>query len=198
MNYRQLHLSTGWGRPGIPIIGPAGAVIHWTGNTDVGANAINTRNWFENFREYKVSAHLIVDDVNIVEAVPLNEVAYHTGGGASSTPLAKQLFNSSPNRYLLGVEWCVNRDANGAQVYRNVIGTLGYLFARYGWPFDALFRHYDMTTKWCPAFFVGDQYAAQMGFGTSAAEAWVKFQRDVRIAASSAAVVREVQRAVGW
>lgn len=192
MRYIKAHLTPGWGRPGLAIKGPVGVVLHWTGNTSKGANAMANRDWFESFRGYKVAAHLLVDDKAIVEAVPFNEIAYHAGSATNNTPLAKQLFNSQQNAYLLGLEWCVNQDSNGAETYRNVIGVMGFLFSLYGWGFDKMFRHYDMTGKLCPAFFCDDQIARQFGMGNSAQEAWIKFQRDVRVATSGIRTYREI------
>lgn len=192
MQYVKAPLTPGWGRPGLPIVGPMGVAIHWTGNENIGANAMANRDWCESFRGYKVAAHLFVDDKTIVEAVPLNEIAYHCGSATSNTELAKTMFNSQQNKYLIGVEWCVNRDANMAQTYRNMIGITSYLFAVFGWDFSMLFRHYDMTGKLCPAFFSDNQYSMRYGLGPSALDAWVKFQRDIRVATSGIRAYREI------
>ncbi len=197
LQYVQAHVARD--RPGIPITGPVGLCLHWTGNLSVGSGAMANRNWCQNgARDYAMSVHYFVNSLFIVECVPPTEVAYHCGS-SRPTPLALQKFGGKQNLYLLGVEWCVPADGDGALTYRNVVGLCGYLHARYGWAPDSILRHSDLTTtKLCPAFFVSDYWANRMGFGPSANEAYVKFLRDVRVAAASANVVREVQRVVGW
>lgn len=179
-------LTPGWGRPGKPMADTRGIVVHWTANLRPGANAIANRNWFESFRGYKVSAHYIVDDTRVVLCVPEKEIAYHAG--TATKPGALALFGKSPNNHSIGIEWCVNEDSNGGETYRNVVGLCGDLMARYGWGPGNLLRHYDVTGKICPAFFVDDRWAERMGFAGGAAHAWQQFRRDVTVAARAAEV----------
>ncbi len=165
------------GRPGRKIK-PKALVIHWTANRDRGANAIANRNYFENHPQNKVSANWIVDDREAVLCVPEDEMAYHVG--AKSYPArARSELSAYPNDCTIGVEICVNADADFATTYRNAVELAAEILARHGWGIDRLWRHYDVTGKDCPRFFVADATAREFGF-ESAAAGWAKFRQDVQ------------------
>jgi len=151
------------------------------------------RDWYEHQRAYKVSAHYVVDDRRIVQCVPEAEIAYHTGKATREPGLS--VFGSYPNNDSLSLEWCVNSDGDGGQTYRNVVGLCGEICSRYAWEPENLLRHYDITGKTCPAFFVDDDWARRLGYETGAASAWQRFRRDVAIATRAALVGRVVPEA---
>ena len=180
-------LTPGFGRPGKPMVEPRGIVVHWTANQQPTADAMANRNWFETFRGYKVSAHYIVDDRRVVLCVPEQEIAY--GAGTATKPEALTLFGRTPNNHAIHIEWCVNRGSNGGETYKNVVALCGDLMARYRWGIGNLLRHFDVTGKLCPAFFVDDRWAAQMGFQAGAAAVWQQFRRDCVIAVRAAELI---------
>lgn len=164
------------GRPGHKIV-PRALVVHWTANTKAGANALANRNYFENHPEHKVSAHYVVDDHCVVRCVPESEVAYHVGARRYKAGI-QALLGDYPNATTIGMEICVNADGDFGRTYQNAVALAGWIMRRYGWGVDRLFRHFDITGKNCPAFFVDDRWAKRFGFA-SAREGWERFRQHV-------------------
>lgn len=162
-------------RPGTKII-PRGLVIHWTANEGKGANAVANRNYF-NKPTTEASAHYIVDDKQIVRCLPENEMAYHVGA-KQYKPEAVAKLSSYPNNCTIGIEMCVNADGNFQETYRHTVDLAVDILKRYGWGVDRLWRHFDITGKNCPAYFVSDDYGRKYT-GLTAAQAWAKFKDDV-------------------
>lgn len=174
--FKKLFLTLGrGGRPGTKIT-PKALVIHWTANTNSGADAIANRNYFENHPQDKVSAHYIVDDRQIVQCVPEDEMAYHVGA-KKYTSLALRELGEYPNRVTIGIEMCVNSDGDFTKTYMNTVEFAADILKRRGWGVDRLLRHYDITGKDCPRFFVDDAAAKRYGFENAAA-GWAKFRQD--------------------
>jgi len=142
-----------------------GIVIHWTANTDKGANAIANRNYFQNHPNIQASAHYIVDDNYIVRCIPEIEVAWHAGG-TNYTNLAKTKFNSKPNNYLIGIEMCVNSDGNWDKTYQNTVILVADILKRHDLSVYNIYRHHDITGKDCPRMMTkfvsgGEEYFQQ-------------------------------------
>ena len=176
-----------YSRPQKPLSKVRGVVIHWTANEGKGANAEANRRFFENRKLGKTgygSAHYIVDDKEIIQCIPDNEIAYHVG----ATEYKTTRFGSYPNASLLGIEMCVNADGNFKVVYEQTVQLAAMLIKKYGLnPDTDLVRHYDITGKNCPAFFTSDHwgkvnnsYAVKYGLGSSADAAWLEFKRRVK------------------
>lgn len=173
----EMFLTSGrGGRPGKKII-PKAVVIHWTGNTNKGANAIANRNYFENHPQNYVSAHYIVDDRQVVQCLPEDEMGYHVGA-TRYQPKALEQLSTYPNNCTIGIEICVNSDADFRKTYLNAVDLTARILKKRGWGTDRLWRHYDVTGKQCPIFFVSDQGAKQYGFA-SAEKGWEQFKMDV-------------------
>jgi N-acetyl-anhydromuramyl-L-alanine amidase AmpD len=170
-------LLTSASRPGRKIK-PKAVVVHWTANTSRGANAEANRNYFQNHPQNKVSAHWIVDDREAILCIPEDEIAYHVGAQVYQPRALKEL-SSYPNDCTIGVEICVNADADFKRTYRNTVELVADILQRHGWGIDRIWRHYDVTGKDCPRFFVNDATARQFGF-ESAAAGWQRFKDDVR------------------
>ena len=143
-----------------------GIVIHWTANTNKGANAMANRNYF-NTTQNSVSAHYIVDDGNIVQCVPDDEIAYHVGA-TKYTAIGERIREKpySPNYYLIGIEMCVNSDGDWDKTYQNTVELTSFLLKKYKLSIDDLYRHYDITGKDCPKMMIN-------------ATDWLKFKRRV-------------------
>ncbi|MGV3139730.1 N-acetylmuramoyl-L-alanine amidase [Brevibacillus agri] len=165
-------------RPGTRIT-PRGLVIHWTANEGKGANAVANRNYF-NKPTTEASTHYIVDDRQIVRCLPENEMGYHVGA-KSYKPEAVAMLSRYPNDCTIGIEMCVNADGSFAKTYQQTVQLAADILRRYGWGVDRLWRHYDITGKNCPAYFVGDDYARKYT-GLTAQQAWAKFKSDVQLA----------------
>jgi N-acetylmuramoyl-L-alanine amidase len=163
-------------RPGTKIT-PRGLVIHWTANEGKGANAVANRNYF-NKPTTEASAHYIVDDKQIVRCLPENEMGYHVGA-RQYKPEAVAKLSSYPNNCTIGIEMCVNADGNFQETYRRTVELAADILKRYGWGVDRLWRHFDITGKNCPAYFVSDDFARKYT-GLTATQAWAKFKDDVQ------------------
>jgi N-acetylmuramoyl-L-alanine amidase len=127
-----------------------GIVIHWTANEDSGANALANRNYFNNTNR-PASAHYIVDDHQIIQCIPDDEVAYHVGARKYRADGIKILESPyGPNYFLIGIEMCVNKDGVWSKTYQNTINLVVYLLKKYSLTVNDLYRHYDITGKNCP------------------------------------------------
>ena len=85
-------------RPGLPM-SPQYITIHSTGNPK--STAMNERAWLTNpNNNVTASWHICVDEKEAVEAIPLNEVAWHAGDGGSGTG----------NRRSISIEICESGD----------------------------------------------------------------------------------------
>ncbi len=134
-----------------------GIVIHWTANESVGANAVNNRRYFNTADRY-ASAHYLVDDHSIIQCIPDNEVAYHVGGRYYK-PTAYEIMENdlTPNYFLIGVEMCVNKDGNWSKTYKHSVELVQHLLNKYNFTIKDLYRHYDITGKYCPLMMIDEK-----------------------------------------
>lgn len=126
-------------------------VIHYTGN-DGDTDESNAR-YFQN-NVTGTSAHYFVDDDSITQSVPDNYVAWHCG--TTGAYKHKQCRNSNS----IGIEIC-DDVKNGtiypsAQTIKNVLELVEYLMNKYSIPKENVIRHYDVTGKHCPQYWVND------------------------------------------
>ena len=123
-------------------------VIHYTGND--GDTDENNGRYFKN-NVVQASAHYFVDDDSITQSVPDNYVAWHCGG---KTYKHKQCRNSNS----IGIEIC--DDVRNGTIYpsaktiANVLELVAYLMNKYSIPKENVIRHYDVTGKHCPAYWI--------------------------------------------
>ena len=151
-------LLTNHNRPKKKLIKLKGLVIHYTANTNKGANAVANRNYFNNTTN-SCSAHYIIDDKQIIRCVPDSEVAYHCGANKYTT-LGTSLREGtaySPNFFTVGVEMCVNSDGDWNKTYQNTVEFVAKFLKEHGLTIDNLLRHYDITGKNCPAMMIDEK-----------------------------------------
>lgn len=183
-------------RPGTKISKVTGIVVHWTANEGKGADAVANRNYFaRTFKGTKAdakeangtdfryaSAHLNVDDTELVECLPWKkgeaEVGYHVGATTYMSGIQSKLGNSYPNAATIGLEICVNSDGDFKKAYENALLVIVMMLKEHGLGINNLYRHYDITGKACPGFFTDNGYA-QKYLGTTAAQAWTNFKAQV-------------------
>ena len=129
---------------------------HYVGNP--GSSAKANRNYFNNAPKHKTSAssHYIIGlEGEIIYCVPEDEIAYTT---------------NSANSYSIGIEMC-HPDSSGkfnSLTYNSAV-ELGVDLAK-GYklnPLTDFIRHYDVTKKCCPKYWVDNK------------SAWEKFKQDV-------------------
>lgn len=136
-----------------------GIVIHYTANYGKNANARANRNYFNTTTTY-ASTHFLVDDKEIIQALPLNVVGWSVGA-TSYTSTGKKLFHNGlqPNYTTVSIEMCVNSNSEFAKVEENTVWLTVYLMRKYNLTINDIYRHYDITGKNCPSFYISDNNA---------------------------------------
>lgn len=128
--------------------------VHYVGNA--GSSARANRNYFENLKdthERYVSAHFIIGlEGEIIQCIPLDEWSYCT---------------NQANGYSISIE-CCHPDATGKfnkATEDSLVELCAYLCGKFGLTADDIIRHYDVTGKLCPLWYVKhpEEYAAFKG-----------------------------------
>lgn len=144
-----------YSRPGSKIGHIKKITVHWVGNA--GSSAIANRNYFEGLKEGKknaygnyiyASSHYIVGlQGEVVLCVPEDELAYH---------------GNSHNNMAIGIETC-HPDWGGKfseLTYKSLVELIAELCTRYKLsPLVDVERHYDITKKDCPHYYVVNEQA---------------------------------------
>lgn len=153
-----------WSRPGDALKEIDGVVIHYVGNPGTSAQA--NRNYFASLSSGEsgtyASSHFVVGlEGEVVQCVPLTEIAY-----ASNTR----------NDDTVSVEVC-HPDETGVfnrAAYDRCVELTAWLCHEFRLkPEKDVIRHYDVTGKMCPLYYVEDP------------EAWEAFLEDVAEAESA-------------
>ncbi|MHA7962894.1 N-acetylmuramoyl-L-alanine amidase [Paenibacillus sp. CAU 1782] len=123
-------------RPGLVMI-PTTITIHNTGNPS--STARNERNWLTNpSNGVTASYHIVIDERETIECLPLNEVGWHAGDGG----------NGPGNRKSIGIEIC--ESGNYDKTLDRAATLVADILRVRGWGTDRLRRHYDWSGKNCP------------------------------------------------
>lgn len=130
-------------RPGTKLEKVTKIVIHYTGNP--GTTAEGNRSYFQSLAydgSNYASAHFVVGlEGEVIQCIPLDEQAFAT---------------RSRNADTIGIEVC-HPDAEGKfndVTYKSVIKLTAELCKKYGLTEDDVIRHYDVTGKMCPRYYV--------------------------------------------
>lgn len=133
-----------------------GIVIHYTANP--GSTAMNNRDYFEGLKDSHntyVSSHFVVGiDGEVVQCIPTNEVAYASNERNSDT---------------ISIEVC-HPDETGeftSATYTSLVELTGWLCLYLDIDVRDVIRHYDVTGKNCPKYYVENE------------DAWRNFKDDV-------------------
>lgn len=116
-------------------------VIHDTGNTRSGADAIAHAKYFGSGNK-NASAHYFVDDKNIIQVVADGHAAWHCGDGKGRFGITNQ--NS------LSVEICVHQNGDYDLAFINAAVLAAQLMEKYKIPAKNVVRHFDASRKICP------------------------------------------------
>ena len=134
-----------WSRPGTELEEINGVVIHYVGNPGTTARA--NRNYFESLSSGAegtyASSHFIVGlEGEVLQCVPLTEIAYASNTRNSDT---------------VSIEVC-HPDETGQfspVTYRRVVELTAWLCREFKLdPETKVIRHYDVTGKVCPRYYV--------------------------------------------
>ncbi|MEC0251791.1 N-acetylmuramoyl-L-alanine amidase [Bacillus halotolerans] len=112
--------------------------IHNTAND---ASAVNEISYMIG-NTSSTSFHFAVDDKEVIQGLPLNRNAWHTGDGT----------NGTGNRKSIGVEICYSK-SGGAKYYaaeKLAIKFVAQLLKERGWGIDRVRKHQDWSGKYCP------------------------------------------------
>ena len=144
-------------RPGTPLEEVNGIVIHYVGNP--GTTAAQNHSFFTNLAqtgETYASSHFLVGlDGEVLQNVPLNEVAY---------------CSNQRNDDTISIE-CCHPDETGKftdETYDSLVRLTAWLCTELDLTEKNVIRHYDVTEKRCPLYFVDHE------------DAWEDFLADVK------------------
>lgn len=145
-----------YSRPGTETGKINGIVIHYTANP--GSSAKANRDYFDGLKDThktKASSNFIVGlDGEIIQCVPTWEVAYAS---------------NDRNQDTVSIE-CCHPDENGKfskATYRSLVQLTAWLCMKFDLDADDVIRHYDITGKICPKYYVENE------------ESWKRFREDI-------------------
>lgn len=141
-----------YSRPGIKLRNVKGIVLHWTATPN--APAINVVRYFAGLAQTKkvyASAHFVVDESSIYQAIPSDEIAYHCGS-KTYTEDALHRLGTYPNNCTLGIEMCVNAKGEIAEAtFQRTADLVAELLQTYHLTVNDLWTHKGVVGwKDCP------------------------------------------------
>lgn len=156
---KQLLTVNPYSRPGDKLKEVNAIVIHYVGNP--GTTAKQNRDYFEGLKDNHVtsaSSHYIIGlKGEILQCVPLDEISYAS---------------NNRNKDTVAIE-CCHPDATGKfneVTYNSLVTLTAALCRTYGLdPMTDVIRHYDVTGKLCPLYFVEHK------------DEWVAFKEKVKL-----------------
>lgn len=154
----QLLTPNEYSRPGIATEKIKGIVIHYVGNP--GSTAQGNRDYFDGLKdshETYASSHFVVGlDGEIIQCIPTNEIAY---------------CSNSRNIDTVSIEVCHETEDGkfNEKTYASLVHLTGWLCTYLEISYRSVIRHYDVTGKICPKYYVEHE------------EAWDTFLEDVKI-----------------
>ena len=159
--YVQVDLLTPnpYSRPQKPLEEVRGIVVHYVANPC--STARENRSYFEQLKDQtgenatSASSHFVIGlEGEVVQCVPLTEVAYASNHRNSDT---------------ISIE-CCHPDETGKfydSTYESLVELCAYFCTEFKLKPEDVIRHYDVTGKICPKYFVDHE------------DAWEQFHKDV-------------------
>ena len=137
-----------------PMLRILGVTLHWYGKP--GQPADEVWRYFQGRTDIG-SAHYILDPTTAIHCIPLDEIAYHAGPMAATTPEARKRWGEYPNSHLIGIEMA--HDDWAGRIAPATLAKARMLCAWLCWRFDLnpmsdIVRHFDVTGKLCPRWLV--------------------------------------------
>ena len=132
-----------YSRPGTPLREISGVVVHYVGNP--GTTAAANRSFFANLaltHETYASAHFVVGlEGEVLQCVPLSEIAY---------------CSSQANDHTVSIEVCHADEAGefSAETMASLLRLTAWLCEEFDLAPADVIRHYDVTGKICPKYYV--------------------------------------------
>lgn len=159
-----------YSRPQTPLYGIDGVVIHYTANP--GTSAENNRSYFEGLAEkettYASSHYIIGIEGEIIQCIPLTEISYAS---------------NERNKDTVAIECCIPDDTGkfSEATYSSAVALTAALCMKFDLKETDIIRHYDITTKICPKYFVDHE------------DAWLTFKDDVMAEIEKLKAIENVQ-----
>ena len=135
-----------YSRPQTPLEKVNGIVVHYVANPC--STALENRNYFEGLKDQtgskttSASSHFVIGlEGEVVQCIPLDEVAYASNNRNSDT---------------ISIE-CCHPDETGKfneATYDSAVKLSAWLCVRFGLTSENVIRHYDVTGKNCPKYYV--------------------------------------------
>ena len=145
-----------YSRPGTTIDHVNGIVVHYTANP--GSTAQDNRDYFNGLKdshETSASSNFVIGlEGEIIQCIPTWEMAYASNDRNVDT---------------ISIE-CCHPDESGAfqeVTYQSLVELVAFLCGKFNLTMDNVIRHYDVTGKDCPKYFVEHE------------DAWNAFKEDV-------------------
>lgn len=150
--------AVGTARSGLRLADYTGVVVHYVGNP--GTSAQGNRNYFATPGTQVVSHFVIGLEGEILQCLPLWE---------------RSVASNSRNRDTVSIEVCHPDDSGqfSEETYRSLVRLTAWLCHVGDLSGDQIIRHYDVTGKECPRYFVQNEAA------------WQQFRRDIQLARES-------------
>lgn len=133
-------------------------VFHYTGND--GDRAAGNAAYFQR-NVVQASAHYFVDDHAVYRSVPDLRVAWAVGGKRYANAAATgggSMYGKITNTNSISIELCDTRPDGTYQateaMLSNAAALAKTLMKKYGIPLARVYRHFDVTGKHCPSYFV--------------------------------------------
>lgn len=146
------YIDIGRARTGVPLADLRAIVIHYVGNP--ATTAMNNRNYFA-MESTAVCSHFVVGlEGEVIQCLPLTE---------------RSAASNHRNRDTISIEVC-HPDESGkfnAATYHSVVRLTAWLCRQTGLDETAVIRHYDVTGKLCPLYYVEHE------------DAWNQLRRDI-------------------
>lgn len=118
--------------------------IHQTGNTKKGADAMNHSRYMDNGSP--TTWHYTVDDKQVIQHFMDTVQCWHAGDGMGLG-----------NMHSIGIELCINSDADYLKVIDNAILLVQHLMKKHNIPTSNVVQHNRWSGKHCPQF-IRDNY----------------------------------------
>ena len=145
-----------YSRPGTAIDTVNGIVVHYTANP--GTTAQQNHDYFQGLATsgltYASAQFVIGMEGEIIQCIPCNEIAYAS---------------NHRNKDTVSIECCIP-DESGKfteETYNALIHLTTWLMGRYDLRVEDVIRHYDVTGKNCPKYYVENE------------QAWEQFKQDL-------------------
>lgn len=117
---------------------PSRIVVHNTANDASARNEIA----YMIGNDQEVSFHYAVDDKEVVQGIPEDRNAWHSGDGE----------HGKGNREGVAIEICYSKSGGDrfVQAEKNAVELIVSLLKKYNWGVDKVTKHQDYSGKYCP------------------------------------------------